>query len=56
MPHYARLTESNLKNHTKLSMERNGLQEQFILDYVLEQRIINNEKSRKPNKGILNFI
>ncbi|RGB36514.1 hypothetical protein C1646_741680, partial [Rhizophagus diaphanus] len=47
---YAHLTESNLKEHTKSFVDRIALQEQFILDYVLEQQIINNEKSQKSEK------
>jgi hypothetical protein len=50
---HARLTESNLKEHTKFFMERNGSQEQFILDYVIEQQI-NHEKSQKSNEGTFN--
>ncbi|GES96849.1 hypothetical protein GLOIN_2v1726679 [Rhizophagus clarus] len=47
---YARLTESNLKKHTKSFVDRIALQEQFILDYVLEQQVINNEKSQNSEK------
>lgn len=52
---YAHLTESNLKEHTKSFVDRIALQEQFILDYVLEQQIINNEKSQKSEKSTFHF-
>jgi hypothetical protein len=53
---YARLTESNLKEHTKSFVDRTALQEQFILDYVLEQQVINNERSQKSEKGTFCFV
>lgn len=52
---HARLTENNLKEYTKSFVDRIALQEQFILDYVLEQQIINNEKSQKSEKGTFYF-
>jgi len=45
----ARLTESNLKEHTESFVDRKTLQEQFILNYVLEQ-------SQKSNEGTFRFI
>ncbi|RIA84372.1 hypothetical protein C1645_859160, partial [Glomus cerebriforme] len=48
-PQHARLTESNLKEHTKFFVDRNVLQEQFILDYVLEQQL-NHEKIQRSEK------
>ncbi|CAI2173927.1 19756_t:CDS:2 [Funneliformis geosporum] len=42
------LTERNLRKHTE-SFDRKSLQEQYILDYVLEQQQINYEESQHSN-------
>ena len=51
MPQYERLTESNLQKHTKSFADKDDLQDQFILNYVLEQQM-NHENSQKSPEGI----